>query len=251
MAGHSQFKNIMYRKGAQDKKRAKIFSKLSREISIAAKQNGDNPDMNPRLRLAIRAAKNHSMPKTNIEKALKHASKDDLSNYESLRYEGYGPGGVAIVIDTLTDNKNRTASNVRSTFSKNGGNLGETGSVAFLFDHLGCITYNTQAVDVDTLINDSIESGALDFEILTDLCNIYCPSESLHEITKFLEEKFDEASEVQLVWKPKNIIPVENKDIAKNLLKLLDSLENDADTQSITANFDIDESIMEELESDS
>ncbi|HUH50034.1 MAG TPA: YebC/PmpR family DNA-binding transcriptional regulator [Mycoplana sp.] len=246
MAGHSQFKNIMHRKGRQDSVRSKMFSKLAREITVAAKTGMPDPAMNPRLRLAIQNAKAQSMPKDNIERAIKKASGGDAENYEEVRYEGYGPGGVAVIVEALTDNRNRTASSVRSTFTKAGGALGETGSVSFSFDHVGEITYKLSAGDVDTVMEAAIEAGADDVETDEEEHTIYCAFESIGEVSKALEETLGEAETVKAIWKPQNTVPVDEEK-AQSLMKLIDTLEDDDDVQNVYSNFEVSDEVLAKL----
>ena len=246
MAGHSKFKNIMHRKGAQDAKRSKLFSKLSREITVAAKMGTPDPDMNPRLRLAIQAAKGQSMPKDNIERAIKKASADEDANYEEVRYEGYGPGGVAVLVEALTDNRNRTAGVVRSAFSKHGGALGETGSVAFMFDRVGEITYPADAADADTVMEAAIEAGADDVQSDEEGHTITCAFEDLAEVAKSLGEALGDAQSVSVVWRPQNTAPVD-EDKGATLMKLIDALEDDDDVQNVFANYEMSDEVMEKL----
>ena len=246
MAGHSKFKNIMHRKGAQDKKRSNLFSKLSREITVAAKMGMPDPDMNPRLRLAVNAAKAQSMPKDNIQRAIDKASAQDGENYEEVRYEGYGPGGSAIIVEALTDNLNRSASNIRACFSKNGGALGETGSVSFMFDRVGEIVYKPEAGDADAIMEAAIEAGAEDVESDEDGHTITCAFEDIGTVSKALEEALGEAESINTVWKPQNRTPVD-EDRASTLMKLFDALDNDDDVQNVYSNEDIAEDVMERL----
>ena len=246
MAGHSQFKNIMHRKGRQDAVRSKMFSKLAREITVAAKGGMPDPAMNPRLRLAIQNAKAQSMPKDNIERAIKKAAGGDAENYEEVRYEGYGPGGVAVIVEALTDNRNRTASSERSTFTKAGGALGETGSVSFSFDHLGEITYKLSAGDADTVMEAAIEAGADDVVTDEEGHTITCAFESLGEVTKALEASLGEAETVKTIWKPQNTVPVDEEK-AQSLMKLIDTLEDDDDVQTVYSNFEVSDEVMAKL----
>ncbi|TCT42858.1 YebC/PmpR family DNA-binding transcriptional regulator [Martelella mediterranea] len=246
MAGHSQFKNIMHRKGRQDAVRSKMFSKLAREITVAAKMGAPDPDMNPRLRLAIQNAKAQSMPKDNIERAIKKASGGDAENYDEVRYEGYGPGGVAVIVEALSDNRNRTASNVRSTFTKAGGSLGETGSVAFSFDHVGEIVYKPEAGDADTIMEAAIEAGAEDVVTDEDGHTIYCAFEDLNEVSSALQETLGEADSVKAIWKPQNTIPVD-EERATSLMRLIENLEDDDDVQNVYSNFEVDDEVMAKL----
>jgi len=246
MAGHSQFKNIMHRKGRQDAIRSKMFSKLAREITVAAKSGLPDPDANSALRLAIQNAKAQSMPKDNIDRASKTASGADAENYDAVRYEGYGPGGVAVIVEALTDNRNRTASSVRSTFSKAGGALGETGSVSFSFDHVGEITYKLSVGDADAVMEAAIEAGADDVVTDEEGHVITCAFESLGEVTKALEASLGEAETVKTVWKPQNTVPVDEEK-AQSLMKLIDTLEDDDDVQNVYSNFEVSDEVMAKL----
>jgi YebC/PmpR family DNA-binding regulatory protein len=246
MAGHSKWANIQHRKGKQDKVRAKLFSKLSKEITVAAKMGDPDPDKNPRLRLAVKEARASSMPKDNIERAIKKASGGEAEAYEEIRYEGYGPNGVAIIVEAMTDNRNRTASNVRSTFGKNGGNLGETGSVSFMFDRKGEILYPASAGDEDTVMMAAIEAGAADVESSPDGHAIYCEAADLAEVSTALEAVLGEALSTKLVWKPQTTTELDF-DAAQSLMKLMDALEDDDDVQRVTANFEISDEVMERL----
>ena len=246
MAGHSQFKNIMYRKGAQDKKRSKLFSKLSREITIAAKVGGSSPDSNPRLRLAIQNARGQSMPKDNIERAIKKSEGGDADTYEEIRYEGYGSGGVAVIVEALTDNRNRTASAVRATFSKHGGNLGETGSVSFMFDRVGEIVYQADAGDADTVFEAALEAGAEDVQSGEDGHTISCGFEDLGDVSSALEKALGEPESVRPVWKPQTEVQID-EDKAASLMKLIAALDDDDDVQNVYANFQVSEEVMAKL----
>lgn len=246
MAGHSKFKNIMHRKGAQDKKRAKLFSKLGKEITVAAKMGMPDPAFNPRLRMAVNAARAQSMPKENIERAIKKSSEAGGENYEEVRYEGFGPGGIGVIVEALTDNRNRTASEVRSTFSKNGGNLGETGAVSFMFERVGSIEYNVSVADAEAMLEAAIEAGADDCETDDEFHVLTCNAESLHEVAGVLEEKFGAANSATIIWKPGNTIEVEGEQ-AETLLKLLDVLDDNDDVQQVYANFEMSDSAMEKL----
>ncbi|MBB4063145.1 YebC/PmpR family DNA-binding transcriptional regulator [Gellertiella hungarica] len=246
MAGHSQFKNIMHRKGRQDAVRSKMFSKLAREITVAAKTGLPDPAMNPRLRLAIQNAKAQSMPKDNIERAIKKAAGGDAENYEEVRYEGYGPGGVAVIVEALTDNRNRTASSVRSTFSKAGGALGETGSVSFSFDRVGEITYKAAVGDADKVMEAAIEAGAEDVTSDEDGHTIICGFEDIGEVSKALEATLGEAETVKAIWKPQNTVPVDEEK-AQSLMKLIDTLEDDDDVQNVYTNFEVSDEVMAKL----
>ena len=246
MAGHSKFKNIMYRKGAQDAKRSKLFSKLSREITVAAKMGGEDLDSNHRLRGAVAAAKSQSMPKDNISRAIKRASANDLETFEEVQYEGYGPGGVSVIVEGLTDNRNRTASEVRVAFSKNGGNMGETGSVSYQFDHVGMMKYPAEAGSADDIFEAALEAGAEDIESSEDGHEIFCPLEDFGAIRAALEESLGEPDAARLIWKPQNTIDV-SEDHARTLLNLLDVLEDDDDVQNVFANFELSDEVMEKL----
>jgi YebC/PmpR family DNA-binding regulatory protein len=246
MAGHSKFKNIMHRKGAQDKKRSAQFSKLSREITVAAKMGMPDPDMNPRLRAAVNAAKAQSMPKDNIQRAIDKASKGDAENYEEVRYEGYGPGGVALIVEALTDNRNRTATNVRTAFSKNGGNLGASGAVSHGFDRLGLIEYPGSAGDADKVFEAALEAGADDVESDDDGHAIWVSVENLHPVARELEKTLGEAEGVKLAWKPGLKVEVDEA-TASTLLKLIDTLDDDDDVQTVWGNYEISDAVMEKL----
>src|SRR5690606_23577759 len=228
MAGHSQFKNIMHRKGRQDAVRSKIFSKLAREITVAAKAGLPDPDMNPRLRLAVQNAKAQSMPKDNIERAIKKAAGGEGENYDEVRYEGYGPGGVAVIVEALTDNRNRTASNIRAIFSKGGGALGETGSVAFMFERVGEVYYPAKAGDADAMMEAAIEAGADDVQSDEDGHTIYCAFEDIGEVSAALETALGEAESVKAVFRPQTSAPVDAEKGA-SLMRMIENLEDDDD----------------------
>ena len=246
MAGHSKYKNIMYRKGAQDKKRSGMFSKLSREITVAAKMGLPDPDMNARLRSAILAAKAQSMPKDNIQRSIDKASSSDTENYEEIRYEGFGPAGVALIVEALTDNRNRTATNVRTIFSKNGGNLGAGGSVSHGFERLGLIEYGAGAGDSDKVFEAAIEAGAEDVESDEGGHRIWTALDQLHEVQKALEPLLGEAEAAKLAWKPGTEVEVRGDDAA-NLLKLIDALDDDDDVQTVWGNYDVPDEELEKL----
>ncbi|NBB97389.1 MAG: YebC/PmpR family DNA-binding transcriptional regulator [Alphaproteobacteria bacterium] len=246
MAGHSKWANIQHRKGRQDAVRAKLFSKLSKEITVAAKMGDPDPDKNPRLRLAVKEAKAVSMPKDNIERAIKKSQGGDAESYDEIRYEGYGPGGVAVLVEAMTDNRNRTASNVRSTFSKNGGNLGETGSVAFMFDRMGRVVYPASAGDADSVMLAAIDAGAEDVESTDEEHVIWCADTDLNAVSTALEESLGEADSTKLVWKPQTTTELD-LDGARTLMKLIDALEDDDDVQNVTANFEVSDEVMAEL----
>jgi YebC/PmpR family DNA-binding regulatory protein len=246
MAGHSKFKNIMHRKGAQDKKRSAMFSKLSREITVAAKMGLPDPDMNPRLRAAVLAAKAQSMPKDNIQRAIDKASTGDTEAYEEIRYEGFGPGGVALIVEALSDNRNRTATNVRTAFSKNGGNLGASGSVSHGFERLGLIEYDARAGDADKVLEAAIEAGADDVESDEDGHRIWTGIDGMHGVAKALEAALGEAQAVKLAWKPSTEVEV-GADDATSLMKLIDTLEEDDDVQTVWGNYEISDEVAESL----
>ena len=246
MAGHSKWANIQHRKGRQDAARSKLFSKLSKEITVAAKMGDPDPDKNPRLRLAVKEAKAVSVPKDVIDRAIKKSEAGDADNYDEIRYEGYGPGGVAVIVEAMTDNRNRTASTVRSTFTKCGGNLGETGSVGFMFDRMGQILYPASAGDEDTVMEAAIEAGASDVESSEDGHVIWTGFEDLAEVSSALEEALGESQSTKLVWKPQTTTELDLEGMQK-LMKLIDALEDDDDVQSVTANFEASDAVMEQL----
>ena len=245
MAGHSKFKNIMHRKGAQDAKRAKKFTRLIKELAVAAR-GGTDPESNPRLRTALSACRAANMPKDNIERVLKKAAGGEGDNYDEIRYEGYGPGGVALIVEALTDNRNRTASEVRATFSKNGGNLGETGSVSFMFDRVGQITYPADVADADTMFEAALEAGADNAESDENGHEILTATDDFNTVRESLENQFGSPEEAGLAWKAQNTTSV-NEDQAQTLLKLLGALDELDDVQSVASNFDIDDDIMAKL----
>jgi YebC/PmpR family DNA-binding regulatory protein len=244
MAGHSKFKNIMHRKGRADSVRSKLFSKLSREITVAAKSGLPDPAMNSRLRLAVNNAKAESVPKDNIDRAIKKASGADGETYDEIRYEGFGPGGVGVIVEVLTDNRNRAAANVRSIFSKNGGNLGETGSVAFMWDRLGQVTYPASAGDEDKVMEAALEAGAEDVESDEDGHTIYTAFDALNEVAQALEATLGPAKSTRLVWRPKALTPIEGEAVA-TLMKMIDALEDDDDVQNVYGNYEISDADME------
>jgi YebC/PmpR family DNA-binding regulatory protein len=253
MAGHSQFKNIMYRKGAQDAKRAKLFTKLNREITVAVREGGSDPDSNPRLRSAIAEARANNMPNTNVERAIKKAAGGEGgANYEEVRYEGYGPGGVAIIVDTLTDNRNRTASEVRSTFSKNGGNMGETNSASIMFERVGRVILATSVGDYETVFEAAAESGAEDVEEhegdedTPGTYEVICEADAFSEVRDGLTGRFGDPREARLGWRPMSTQPVSG-DQAQTLLKLVDLLEDNDDVQQVSTNVEISDEDMQRL----
>jgi YebC/PmpR family DNA-binding regulatory protein len=246
MAGHSQFKNIMHKKGKQDAIRSKLFSKLAREITVAAKLGMPDPNMNPRLRAAVIAARAENMPKDNIDRAIKKASGGDAENYDEVRYEGYAPGGVAVIIEALTDNRNRTAGEVRSYFTKSGGALAETGAVAFMFDRVGSIEYDSKVASEDQMMEAAIEAGAEDVSSSEDGHEIVTLMESLGEVAKALEAKFGEPRKAKLVWKPQNTIAVDDE-AGEKIVKLIGALEENDDVQNVYANFEISDALMAKM----
>ncbi|MFL6972632.1 MAG: YebC/PmpR family DNA-binding transcriptional regulator [Xanthobacteraceae bacterium] len=243
MAGHSQFKNIMHRKGRQDKVRSKLFSKLAREITVSAKLGLPDPGMNPRLRAAIIAARAENMPKDNIERAIKKALGGDAESYDEVRYEGYGPGGVAVIVEALTDNRNRTASEVRATFTKSGGNLAETGAVSFMFERVGIVEYERGMASADQMLDAAIEAGAEDVVSNANGHEIYTTQESLREVAKALEAKFGEPRKAALTWKPQNTISVDDEQ-GEKLLRLIEALEDNDDVQNVYANFEVSDALV-------
>ncbi|MDQ2067271.1 YebC/PmpR family DNA-binding transcriptional regulator [Xinfangfangia sp. CPCC 101601] len=246
MAGHSKWANIQHRKGKQDAIRSKMFSKLAKEITVAAKMGDPDPDKNPRLRLAVKAAKAQSMPKDVIDRAIKKSQMGDAADYSEIRYEGYGAGGIAIIVEALTDNLNRTASNVRSYFSKAGGNMGQTGSVSHGFDRLGEISYPLSAGSADDVMMAAIEAGADDVETDDDGHWIYCKIEELSAVSEALEAAIGESTESKLVWRPQVRTEVD-LDTAIKLMKLIDVLEEDDDVQTVTHNFDVPDEVAAQL----
>src|SRR5690349_10505324 len=244
MAGHSQFKNIMYRKGAQDKKRAKIFTKIIRELTTAARSGLPDVNSNPRLRAAVTAAKEANMPKDTVERAIRRgAGGEEGENYEEVRYEGYGPGGIAIIVEALTDNRNRTASDVRAAFTKAGGNMGESNSVSFLFDRVGQVTYLASAASADQMFEAAVEAGADDVESGPEEHGVTTAPDALNAVRDALERRFGAPQSAKLVWRPKTLTPVEGE-AADQLFKLLETLEDSDDVQSVYANFDASDEVM-------
>ena len=248
MAGHSQFKNIMHKKGKQDAIRSKLFSKLAREITVAAKLGTPDPAMNPRLRLAVLAARAENMPKDNIERAIKKASAGDSENYEEVRYEGYAPGGVAVIVEALTDNRNRTAGEVRSYFTKAGGALAETGAVSFMFDHVGLIVYDKQAASDDDMLEAAIEAGADDVQSGPEEHEIVTSMEALKDAQKALEAKFGEPRKASIVWRAQNSVAVDDE-AGEKILKLIGALEDNDDVQTVTANFEVSDALVARMQS--
>jgi YebC/PmpR family DNA-binding regulatory protein len=246
MAGHSKFKNIQFRKGAQDKKRSKLFSKLAREITAAAKLGMPDPAMNPRLRTAVQAARAQNMPKDNIERAIKKSEEAGGANYEEVRYEGFGAGGVGVIVEALTDNRNRTASEVRSVFAKFGGNLGETGAVSFNFDKFGAIEFDAAKVSAETMLEAAIEAGAEDCESSAEGHVVYCHPDELHQVAKALEAKFGEPRSARILWRPKSTVPI-GEEAGQRLLRMIEGLEDSDDVQNVYANFEIADEVLERL----
>jgi YebC/PmpR family DNA-binding regulatory protein len=246
MAGHSQFKNIMHKKGRQDAIRSKLFSKLAREITVAAKMGLPDPAMNARLRAAIIAARAENMPKDNIERAIKKASGADAENYDEVRYEGYAPGGVAVIIEALTDNRNRTAGEVRSYFTKAGGSLAETGAVSFMFDRVGLIEFERKVASEDAMLEAALEAGAEDVSTSDDGHEIITTLESLRDIAQALEAKFGEPRKAALVWRPQNTISVDDE-AGEKILKLVDALEDNDDVQNVYANFEVSDALVAKM----
>ena len=246
MAGHSQFKNIMHRKGRQDAVKSKVFGKLAREITVSAKLGLPDPTMNARLRAAIIAARAENMSKDSIERAIKKAQGGDAEVYDEIRYEGYGPGGVAVIVEVLTDNRNRTASDVRSYFTKSGGNLAETGAVSFMFDHVGVIEYDAAIASADAMLEAAIEAGADDVVFDEGGHEIYASQETFREVAKALEAKFGEPRKAAVVWKPQNTVPVDDEQ-GEKLLKLIETLNEHDDVQNVYANFEVSDALMAKL----
>ncbi|MEI4487588.1 YebC/PmpR family DNA-binding transcriptional regulator [Frigidibacter sp. MR17.14] len=246
MAGHSKWANIQHRKGKQDKLRSKMFSKLSKEITVAAKMGDPDPEKNPRLRLAVKAAKSQSMPKDVIDRAIKKSQGGDAEDYTEIRYEGYGPNGIAVIVECMTDNLNRTASNVRSYFTKSGGNLGQTGSVSHGFDRVGEVSFPASAGDADTVMMAALEAGADDVESDDEGHWVYCSVEALNDVTEALEKELGESTEAKLIWKPQTRTEVD-LETAEKLMKLIDTLEEDDDVQNVTHNFDMSDEVAAQL----
>jgi YebC/PmpR family DNA-binding regulatory protein len=248
MAGHSQYSNIMHRKGRQDKVRSKIFSKLAREITVSAKQGLPDPVYNPRLRAAIMAARKENMPGENITRALKKAQEAGGDGMTEVRYEGRGPGGVGVIVETLTDNRNRTAGEVRAVFTKAGGAMGETGSASFMFSHVGEIEYATGKATADGMLEAAIEAGADDCTSEIEAHRVITTVEALHEVGKVLEAKFGEPSATKILWKPQNTVAVDDEK-GEKLLKMLDALDDLDDVQNVYANFEISEALVAKMSS--
>ena len=246
MAGHSQFKNIMHRKGKQDAVRSKMFAKFAREITVSAKLGLPDPNMNPRLRAAIQAARAENMPKDNIERAIKKALGGDAENYEEIRYEGYAPGGVAVIVEALTDNRNRTAPEVRSYFSQSGGALAETGAVSFMFDRIGVVEFDAKVATEDQMMEAAIEAGADDATYSEDGHEIVTTLENLRDVAKALEEKFGEPRKTGMIWRPQNTIMVDDE-AGEKIMKLLDNLNDSDDVQNVYSNVEFSDALMAKL----
>jgi YebC/PmpR family DNA-binding regulatory protein len=246
MAGHSQFKNIMHRKGRQDAVKSKLFSKLAREITVAAKLGTPDPAMNPRLRAAMLAARAENMSKDSIDRAIKKAIGGDTEAYDEIRYEGYGPGGVAVIVEALTDNRNRTASDVRSYFTKTGGNLAETGAVSFMFDRVGLIEFDAKVATADAMLEAAIEAGADDVASTEDGHEVYAAQDSFATVAKALEAKFGEPRKAALVWKPQNTVPIDDEK-GEKMFKLMELLNEHDDVQNVYANFEMSDALMAKM----
>ena len=246
MAGHSQFKNIMHRKGRQDKARSKLFGKLAREITVSAKLGLPDPAFNPRLRAAMLAARAENMPKDNIDRAIKKSQGADTESYDEIRYEGYGPGGVAIIIEALTDNRNRTAGEVRAIFSKSGGNLAETGAVSFMFSHVGVVEYDAKAASADAMLEAAIEAGAEDVTSNDDGHQIITTPDTLNDVAKALEVKFGEPRKASLLWRPQNTVALDDE-AGEKVLKLIESLDDSDDVQNVYANFEVSDALVAKM----
>jgi len=246
MAGHSQFKNIMHRKGRQDKARSKLFGKLAREITVSAKLGLPDPAFNPRLRAAVIAARAENMQKDNIDRAIKKSQGADTENYDEIRYEGYGPGGVAIIVEALTDNRNRTAGEVRAIFSKNGGNLAETGAVSFMFSHVGIVEYDAKAASADAMLEAAIDAGAEDVASNDDGHQIITAPDTLNDVAKALEAKFGEPRKASLLWRPQNTVALDDE-AGEKVLRLIESLDDSDDVQNVYANFEVSDALVAKM----
>jgi YebC/PmpR family DNA-binding regulatory protein len=246
MAGHSQFKNIMHRKGKADKVRSKVFGKLAREITVAAKLGMPDPAFNPRLRAAILAARAENMPKDNIERAIKKSQGNDAENYDEIRYEGYGPGGVAVIVEALTDNRNRTAGDVRAVFTKAGGNLAETGAVSFMFNHVGVVEYDAKVASPNAVLDAAVEAGADDVVSNEDGHQVFATPESLRDVAKALEAKFGEPRKAAMLWKPQNTIALDDE-AGEKVLRLIESLDEHDDVQNVYANFEVSDALVQKM----
>jgi YebC/PmpR family DNA-binding regulatory protein len=248
MAGHSQFKNIMHRKGRQDKARSKLFGKLAREITVSAKLGLPDPAFNPRLRAAVLAARAENMPKDNIERAIKKSQGAGTENYDEIRYEGYGPGGVAMIVEALTDNRNRTAGEVRAIFSKNGGNLAESGAVSFMFNHIGVVEYDSKSASADAILEAAIEAGAEDVVSNEDGHQVITTPQTLNDVTKSLEARFGEPRKSSMIWKPQNTVALDDE-AGEKVLKLIESLDDSDDVQNVYANFEVSDALVAKMSS--
>ena len=246
MAGHSQFKNIMHRKGRQDKARSKLFGKLAREITVSAKLGLPDPAFNPRLRAAVIAARAENMPEDNIDRAIKKSQGADTENYDEIRYEGYGPGGVAIIVEALTDNRNRTAGEVRAIFSMNGGNLAETGAVSFMFSHVGIVEYDAKAASADAMLEAAIDAGAEDVASNDDGHQIITAPDTLNDVAKALEAKFGEPRKASLLWRPQNTVALDDE-AGEKVLRLIESLDDSDDVQNVYANFEVSDALVAKM----
>jgi YebC/PmpR family DNA-binding regulatory protein len=246
MAGHSQFKNIMHRKGRKDAARSKLFGKLAREITVAAKLGLPDPAMNPRLRAAIIAARAENMPKDNIERAVKKATGSEAETYDEIRYEGYGPGGVAVIVEVLTDNRNRTAGEVRATFTKSGGNLAETGAVSFMFDHVGVIEYDAKAASGEAMFEAALDAGADDVVSSENGHEIYAAQDRFGSVAKVLEAKFGEPRKASLVWRPQNTVAVDDEQ-GEKVIRLIENLNDHDDVQNVYANFEVSDAVVAKM----
>jgi len=248
MAGHSQFKNIMHRKGRQDKARSKLFGKLAREITVSAKLGLPDPAFNPRLRAAVLAARAENMPKDNIERAIKKSQAAETESYDEIRYEGYGPGGIAVIVEALTDNRNRTAGEVRAIFSKNGGNLAETGAVSFMFSHVGVVEYDAKAASADAILEAAIDAGAEDVASNDDGHQVITTPDTLNDVTKTLEARFGEPRKSSMLWKPQNTVALDDE-AGEKVLKLIESLDDSDDVQNVYANFEVSDALVAKMSS--
>src|SRR3974390_1957621 len=246
MAGHSQFKNIMHKKGRADKARSKLFSNLAREITVAAKLGMPDPAFNPRLRAAVLAARAENMPKDNIERAIKKSQGSESENYDQIRYEGYAPGGVAVIVEALTDNRNRTAGEVRAIFTKAGGNLAEIGAVSFMFSHVGVVEYGAKAASADAMLEAAIEAGAEDVVSTEDGHQIFTTPETLRDVGKALEAKFGEPRKAAMLWKPQNTVAVDDEQ-GEKILKMIEALDDSDDVQNVYANFEVSDALVQKM----
>ena len=247
MAGHSQFNNIMHRKGRQDAQKSKLFGKLAREITVSAKLGTPDPAINPRLRAAVLAARAENMPKDNIERAIKKASGGDAENYEAIRYEGYGPGGVAVIVEVLTDNRNRTAGEVRATFTKSGGDLAETGAFSFMFDHVGVVEYDAKVASAEAMFEAALDAGADDVVSNETTHEVYAAQDHFGSVAKALEAKFGEPNKASLTWRPQNTVAVDDEQ-GERVLKLIENLNEHDDVQNVYANFEVSDALVSRID---